>query len=70
MHERVYTHKKSKAVEYMVVDALVEADIVQDGLYSNSVSNMEDFMRMDDTILRQIETSRDQRCALFPKLEP
>ena len=28
MHQRVYTHKKAKAIEYMVVDAMREADHV------------------------------------------
>jgi hypothetical protein len=26
MHEEVYGHRKVKAIEYMVVDALLEAD--------------------------------------------
>ena len=24
MHQRVYTHRKAKAIEYMIVDALIE----------------------------------------------
>lgn len=59
MHERVYTHKKAKAVEYMIVDAMVAADDVRGGMYSNSVADMDDFIRMDDTLLRSIENSRD-----------
>ena len=30
MHQKVYTHKKAKAIEYMIVDALVEADVAWD----------------------------------------
>ena len=59
MHESVYTHKKAKAVEYMVVDALVEADAAWNGRISNSIWDVNEFIKMDDTLLKQIEFSED-----------
>ncbi|KAL6762141.1 hypothetical protein V8C86DRAFT_2525688 [Haematococcus lacustris] len=53
MHRRVYTHKKAKAIEFMVVDALIEADEVL-GLSANLYDPAE-FIRFDDTLLRTIE---------------
>ena len=63
MHQSVYTHKKAKAVEYMVVDALVEADIAWNGRISNSIWSVEDFIAMDDTLLKQIEFCNDPALA-------
>ena len=63
MHQSVYTHKKAKAVEYMVVDALVEADIAWNGRISNSIWSVEDFIAMDDTLLKQIEFCDDPALA-------
>eukprot|EP00959_Pyramimonas_sp_CCMP1952_P273219 5711068-Pyramimonas_sp.AAC.1 len=58
MHDRVYTHKKGKAVEYMIVDALLAADRAKDREYSNSINDMEEYLRLDDTLLRSIELER------------
>lgn len=63
MHQSVYTHKKAKAVEYMVVDALVEADAAWNGRISNSIWDVHDFIKMDDTILKQIEFCDDPALA-------
>jgi HD superfamily phosphohydrolase len=60
MHQSVYTHKKAKAVEYMVVDALVEADAAWNSRISNSIWDVKDFITMDDTLLKQIEHCPDQ----------
>lgn len=49
MHRHVYTHKKSKAVEFMVVDALVEADPVLK--ISEKIYTAADFSRLDDGLL-------------------
>lgn len=56
---QVYTHKTAKAIEFMVVDALTEADVVQNGRISNAIWSAEEFAQLDDTILREIERSRD-----------
>jgi hypothetical protein len=55
----VYTHKKAKAVEYMVVDALTEADVVWNNEISNSIWDVTEFIRLDDSILKRIEWSRE-----------
>jgi len=59
LHQRVYTHKKGKAVEYMLVDILVEADMALGRAISNSISDPAAFMQMDDTILKRVEWSTD-----------
>jgi HD superfamily phosphohydrolase len=59
MHQSVYTHKKAKAVEYMVVDALVEADAAWNSKISNSIWDVKEFIKMDDTLLKQIENSEE-----------
>ena len=55
----MYTHKKAKAVEYMVVDALTEADVVWNNEISNSIWDVTEFIRLDDSILKRIEWSRE-----------
>jgi HD superfamily phosphohydrolase len=57
LHQRVYTHRKAKAIEYMVVDALVAADACWGGELSNSIWAPKTFARMDDSILKRIEWS-------------
>jgi len=59
MHQSVYTHKKAKAVEYMVVDALIEADVAWNSKISNSIWDVKEFIKMDDTLLKQIENSEE-----------
>lgn len=55
MHKVVYTHKTAKAVEYMIVDALKAA---ADELNLRAMMrNLADFCKLDDTVLRRIETS-------------
>ncbi|KAG8498501.1 hypothetical protein CXB51_004917 [Gossypium anomalum] len=58
LHRTVYTHAKVKAIELMVVDALTLAN----GELSISASIQEPakFWKLDDSILRQIETSDKQ----------
>lgn len=50
---QVYTHRKSKAVEFMIVDALVEADKVM--RFSDKVHSAAEFVTLDDGLLRNIE---------------
>ncbi|KAK3160117.1 hypothetical protein QOZ80_1BG0055400 [Eleusine coracana subsp. coracana] len=55
LHRTVYTHAKVKAVELMLVDALVEAnDYLGISLHAN---DPEDFWKLDDTIIKSIETA-------------
>ncbi|KAH9621159.1 hypothetical protein KSS87_006346 [Heliosperma pusillum] len=54
LHRTVYTHAKVKAIEIMVVDALLKAnDHLQ---ISSSVNDPAEFWKLDDTILKRIET--------------
>lgn len=46
-----------KAIEYMLCDALVEADSIL-GI-SKSIDNPEDYLQLNDTILNQIEFSKE-----------
>uniref|UniRef100_A0A804N105 HD domain-containing protein n=1 Tax=Zea mays TaxID=4577 RepID=A0A804N105_MAIZE len=55
LHRTVYTHAKVKAVELMLVDALVEAnDYLGISLHAH---DPEDFWKLDDTIIKTIETA-------------
>jgi len=55
LHRTVYTHAKVKAVELMLVDALIEAnDYLGISLHAN---DPEDFWKLDDTIIKSIETA-------------
>ena len=58
LHQRVYTHKKAKAIEYMVVDALCAADVAWDSEISKSIWKPQDFQRIDDTVLKRIEFAK------------
>ena len=59
MHHVVYTHKKAKAVEYMIVDAMVEADIGWNSRISQAIRDPREFVKLDDTIVKQIEFSNE-----------
>ena len=50
-------HKASKAVEYMINDAMLEADAVWNRRLSNSIDDVESFQKMTDHVLREIENS-------------
>ncbi|DBA81314.1 TPA: hypothetical protein ACH3X2_006924 [Trebouxia sp. C0005] len=53
MHRRVYTHRKAKAIELMLVDALIAADPVLK--MTERIHDPREFVKMDDTLLKQIE---------------
>jgi len=53
MHRAVYTHKKAKAIEFMVVDALLEADRALK--FSEDIWSPEAFLRLDDNLLDYVE---------------
>ncbi|XP_050205086.1 uncharacterized protein LOC126655128 isoform X2 [Mercurialis annua] len=58
MHRTVYTHAKVKAIELMVVDALSKAN---DHLgISSSIQEPSEFWKIDDSILKVIETNPSQ----------
>ncbi|KAK4763924.1 hypothetical protein SAY87_013362 [Trapa incisa] len=58
LHRTVYTHAKVKAVELMLVDALAKADNFL--RISSSIQDPAEFWKLDDSIVRTIETTTDQ----------
>lgn len=57
LHRTVYTHAKVKGIELMLVDALVKAN---DHLaISSYISDPAEYWKLDDTIIKNIETSAD-----------
>ncbi|KAJ8547652.1 hypothetical protein K7X08_011238 [Anisodus acutangulus] len=58
LHRTVYMHPKVKAIELMVVDALIKAnDHLQIASYINEPAQ---YWMLDDTIIKRIETSTHQ----------
>lgn len=58
LYRTVYTHAKVKAIELMVVDALVKAnDYLQ---ISSQIHEPSEYWKLDDTIIKAIETAPDQ----------
>jgi len=57
LHKRIYTHDKSKALEYMVRDAFVAADPIL--RMSDQIHDPQEFWRLTDCVLKDIELSRD-----------
>ncbi|KAI5074539.1 hypothetical protein GOP47_0010500 [Adiantum capillus-veneris] len=66
LYRTVYTHAKVKALEYMLVDAFVLAnDYLR---ISDNVLDPQEFWKLDDTILKTIETSSDPELAAAQKI--
>ncbi|KAL8519031.1 hypothetical protein ACS0TY_010103 [Phlomoides rotata] len=58
LHRTVYTHAKAKAIELMLIDAMVFAnDVLQ---FSSYIDEPAKYWKLDDTILKTIETSSSQ----------
>ncbi len=53
LHRRVYTHKVAKAIEYMIVDAMVEAN--DEFKIVEKARDPKTFIELDDSILKRIE---------------
>ncbi|KAK4598108.1 hypothetical protein RGQ29_015555 [Quercus rubra] len=58
LHRTVYTHAKVKAIELMVIDALLKANDSLD--IASSIHQPAEFWKLDDTILKIIEISNTQ----------
>lgn len=54
LHQRVYNHRKAKAVEFMVVDALAAAEPVL-RLGERASGGPSSFLALDDTLIKQVE---------------
>ncbi|EOY02373.1 HD domain-containing metal-dependent phosphohydrolase family protein isoform 4 [Theobroma cacao] len=58
LYRTVYTHSKVKAVEIMVVDALLKANSYLE--ISSSIQDPSEYWKLDDTIIKTIETAPDE----------
>ena len=65
LHKQVYSHRVSKAVEYMLCDVLLLADPVLH--LSQAILSAEQYCRLTDCVLKQIECSTE--AALQPARE-
>lgn len=59
LYRTVYTHPKVKAIELMVVDALLKANDYLE--ISSYIEDPSQYWKLDDTILKTIETAPDQQ---------
>lgn len=58
LYRTVYTHAKTKAIELMIVDALVKANDYLE--ISSHIHEPSEYWKLDDTIIKTIETAPDQ----------
>ncbi|KAL8161390.1 hypothetical protein V2J09_012879 [Rumex salicifolius] len=58
LYRTVYTHAKVKAIELMVVDALVKANSYLE--ISSYIHEPSEYWKLDDTIIKTIETAPDE----------
>ncbi|XP_028195050.1 deoxynucleoside triphosphate triphosphohydrolase SAMHD1 homolog isoform X3 [Glycine soja] len=58
LHQTVYTHAKVKAIELMVIDALVKANPFLQ--ITSLIHQPSEFWKLDDSILKTIESSSQQ----------
>ena len=69
LHKMVYNHKSAKAIEYMIVDALLVAEPVLK--FVRHIDNPEKFLHLTDNIMSQILSSDNpvQFSHYFPLLD-
>ncbi|XAR71178.1 hypothetical protein NMG60_11028324 [Bertholletia excelsa] len=58
LYRTVYTHAKVKAIELMVIDALIKANNYLD--IASHVQDASQYWKLDDTIIKTIETAPDE----------
>ncbi|ETV97269.1 hypothetical protein, variant 3 [Aphanomyces invadans] len=67
LHQAVYQHKATRAIEYMICDILLEADMagfqIQGARIAEAPLYMNVYKRLDDRVLALIESSDDPRFA-------
>ncbi|CAJ0759025.1 6586_t:CDS:10 [Entrophospora sp. SA101] len=59
LHKKVYQHPVATAIDHMLADALVMANDVFK--FSESIFDPSEYLKLDDSILNQIEFSKDKR---------
>ncbi|KAJ7683566.1 hypothetical protein B0H17DRAFT_1205073 [Mycena rosella] len=57
LHNMIYSHKTAKAIEYMIVDALILAEPFMK--IADRIEIPDEFLHLTDCIMRQIEATRD-----------
>ena len=57
LFKQVYCHRATKAIEYMITDALVEADTCWDRRLSNAIDDPREYWKLTDHVLKEIEVS-------------
>lgn len=58
MHQKVYTHRKAKAIEFMLCDALLEAEPVL-GI-KDRLNDVNEYLTLDDHIVRDLEALKPE----------
>lgn len=58
LFKRIYTHRVGKAIEYMIVDAMLAADPYL-GI-SSCIDSGEEYLRLTDCIIKEIELSKQE----------
>lgn len=66
LHKMVYNHKVAKAIEFMIVDALLAAEPVLK--FVGHIDNPEKFLHLTDSIMSQILSSENP--VQFPRCFP
>ncbi|ESK91486.1 hd phosphohydrolase domain-containing protein [Moniliophthora roreri MCA 2997] len=61
LHKMVYNHRAAKAIEYMIIDALLLADPIMK--ISDSVFDPKRYVHLTDSVMERIEESEDKRLA-------
>ncbi|QRW02008.1 glycoside hydrolase family 43 protein [Ceratobasidium sp. AG-Ba] len=61
LHKMIYNHKSSKAVELMIIDALVKAEPFLH--LADKIHDAEEYLYLNDSVLLQIERSKDLELA-------
>ncbi|KAG8956591.1 hypothetical protein FRC04_000069 [Tulasnella sp. 424] len=61
LHKRVYNHKTAKAIEYMIVEALLEAEPVF--RLAEAIEDPQKYLHVTDSIIEDIERRDDPRLA-------
>ncbi|KAG6877685.1 hypothetical protein C0993_005105 [Termitomyces sp. T159_Od127] len=57
LHKMIYSHKAAKAIEYMIVDALLEADPYMQ--IAKRINDPKEYLYLTDDIMGQIEARKD-----------
>ena len=63
LFKNCYVHRAGKAVEYMITDAMVEANAVWGRRLSNAIQSPEEYCKLSDAVVQEIEYSSDPAMA-------